>query len=231
MLTDVNLTIPAGSSLALLGPTGSGKTTLVEFIPRLLDAAPGSVLIDGIPIREWPLTVLRRSIGFVPQETFLFSSTVRDNIAFGVENATDEQVLRAAQTAQIANEILEFPNGFSTVVGERGITLSGGQKQRTSIARALLRDPRMLILDDALASVDTLTEERILQALSSAMQDRTTILIAHRVSTARTADRIAVLVNGRVHEYGTHDELLGKQGYYAELVEKQQLEEEISVAV
>ena len=231
VLSDVNLTIPAGSSLAILGPTGSGKTTLVEFIPRLLDAAPGAVLIDGIPIREWPLDALRRSIGFVPQETFLFSSTVRENIAFGVEHATEAQVLEAAQTAQIANEILDFPNGFGTVVGERGITLSGGQKQRTSIARALVRDPRILILDDALASVDTLTEERILDGLRTAMHDRTTILIAHRVSTARTADRIAILVDGRLQEYGTHDDLVARNGYYAGLVEKQQLEEEISIAV
>ncbi len=230
VLSDVNLTIPAGSSLAILGPTGSGKTTLVELIPRLLDAAPGTVLLDGIPIREWPLDALRRSIGFVPQETFLFSSTIRDNIAFGVEDATDDQVLTAATSARIADEILEFPNGFSTIVGERGITLSGGQKQRTSIARALLRDPRILILDDALASVDTLTEERILGSLRTAMHDRTTILIAHRVSTARTADRIAILVDGCLREYGTHDELVAQRGYYAELFEKQQLEEEISIA-
>ncbi len=231
VLTNVNLTIAAGSSLAILGPTGSGKTTLVELIPRLLDATPGTVLIDGIPIREWPLDALRGSIGFVPQETFLFSSTIRDNIAFGVEHATEDQILAAAKTAQIANDILEFPHGFSTVVGERGITLSGGQKQRTSIARALLRNPRILILDDALASVDTLTEERILHGLRSAMHDRTTILIAHRVSTARTADRIAILIDGKLCEYGSHDELVSQHGYYADLVEKQQLEEEISVAV
>ncbi len=230
VLSEVNLTIPAGSSLAILGPTGSGKTTLVNLIPRLLDTAAGTVLIDGIPIREWPLESLRGSIGFVPQETFLFSSTVRDNIAFGVASATDEEVLTAAQTAQIAQEILDFPQGFSTVVGERGITLSGGQKQRTSIARALIRNPRILILDDALASVDTLTEERILQGLRKTMQGRTTILIAHRVSTARTADRIAILIDGHLHEFGTHDDLVGKNGYYADLVQKQQLEEEISVA-
>jgi ATP-binding cassette subfamily B multidrug efflux pump len=227
VLEDVNLTIPAGSSLAIVGPTGAGKSTLVNLIPRLLDADPGQVLIDGLPIREWPLATLRRSIGFVPQETFLFSSSIRDNIAFGVESATDEEVERAASLAHIANEILEFPAGFDTLVGERGITLSGGQKQRTSIARALLRNPRILILDDALASVDTYTEEQILNGLRQVMQDRTSILIAHRVSTARSADRIAVLVNGRIAEIGTHEDLLQRGGYYAELFEKQQLEEEI----
>ena len=227
VLQNVNLTVPAGSSLAIVGPTGSGKSTLVNLIPRLLDAAPGEVLIDGLPIREWPLAALRRAIGFVPQETFLFSSSIHDNIAFGVESATDEQIERAASVAHIATEILEFPHGFDTLVGERGITLSGGQKQRTSIARALLRDPRILILDDALASVDTYTEEQILAGLREVMQDRTTILIAHRVSTARSADRIAVLINGEIREIGTHDELLRSGGYYAELFEKQQLEEEI----
>ncbi len=227
ILRDISLSIPACSSLAIVGPTGAGKSTLVNLIPRLLDAAPGQVLIDGIPIREWPLASLRRSIGFVPQETFLFSSSIRDNIAFGVDSATGEQIERAATLAHIANEILEFPQGFDTLVGERGITLSGGQKQRTSIARALLRDPRILILDDALASVDTYTEEQILRGLRELMQERTTILIAHRVSTARSADRIAVLVNGSIQELGTHDELLSLGGYYADLVEKQQLEEEI----
>ena len=227
VLQDVSLTIPAGSSLAIVGPTGSGKSTLVNLIPRLLDAPAGEVLIDGLPIREWPLASLRRAIGFVPQETFLFSSSIRDNIAFGVASATDEEIERAASVAHIANEILEFPNGFDTLVGERGITLSGGQKQRTSIARALLRNPRILILDDALASVDTYTEEQILSGLRQVMQDRTTILIAHRVSTARSADRIAVLIDGRIREIGTHDELLRSGGYYADLFEKQQLEEEI----
>jgi ATP-binding cassette subfamily B protein len=227
VLHNLSLEIPAGSSLAITGPTGSGKSTLVSLIPRLQDAEPGMVLIDGRPIREYPLEALRRAIGFVPQETFLFSDTIRENVAFGVDQASDEQVLEAATTAHIGTEILEFPRGFQTIVGERGMTLSGGQKQRTAIARALLRDPRILILDDALASVDTHTEDQILSGLRESMQGRTTILIAHRVSTARNADRIAVIIDGRIAELGTHDELLERGGYYAELAEKQSLEEEI----
>ena len=231
ILHDISLHIPAGSSLAIVGPTGSGKSTLVSLIPRLFDAPAGEVLIDGRPIREYPLADLRAAIGFVPQETFLFSTTLQDNIAFGRPNASYDEVLEAAQTAHIGKEILEFPQGFSTVVGERGLTLSGGQKQRSAIARALLREPRILILDDALASVDTYTEERILTGLRAAMQGRTTLLIAHRASTARNADRIAVLIDGRIAELGTHDQLLGKGGYYADLYEKQSLEEEILQAV
>ncbi len=227
VLHDLSLQIPAGSSLAITGPTGSGKSTLVSLIPRLQDAPDGMVLIDGRPIAEYPLETLRRAIGFVPQETFLFSETIRENIAFGVDQANDEQILDAATTAHIGNEILEFPRGFQTIVGERGMTLSGGQKQRTAIARALLRNPRVLILDDALASVDTHTEDQILSGLRDAMQGRTTILIAHRVSTARNADRIAVLVDGRIAELGTHDDLIVRGGYYSELFEKQSLEEEI----
>ncbi|MGO4213284.1 ABC transporter ATP-binding protein [Terriglobus sp. 2YAB30_2] len=229
VLHDITLTIPAGSSLAIVGPTGSGKSTLVHLIPRLLDAKGDQVLIDGVPIRHYPLDVLRSNIGFVPQETFLFSESIRENIAFGVQDATDEQIVHAATTAHIAKEIQEFPNGFDTVVGERGITLSGGQKQRTAIARALIREPRILILDDALASVDTYTEERILSGLKQEMQDRTTIFISHRVSTAANADQIAVLIDGRIAELGTHEELLMKGGYYTSLFEKQQLEEEIAV--
>jgi ATP-binding cassette, subfamily B, multidrug efflux pump len=230
VLHDINLTIPEGSSLAIVGPTGSGKSTLVSLIARLEDAAPGMVLIDDTPIRSFPLSELRSNIGFVPQETFLFSDTIRHNIAFGTPEATDTQIEDSAAIAHIRTEILEFPRGFDTMVGERGVTLSGGQKQRTAIARAILRDPSILILDDALASVDTYTEERILQGLATVMQGRTTIFISHRISTARNADQIAVLVEGRIAELGTHDELLTRNGYYTSLFEKQRLEEEISVA-
>jgi ATP-binding cassette subfamily B multidrug efflux pump len=228
VLHDINLRIPAGSSLAIVGPTGSGKTTLVSLIPRIYDAEPGSVLIDGIPIREYPIAVLRRNLGFVPQETFLFSETVRENIAFGKEGATDEDVRSAAQAASIAEEIEEFPEQYRTLVGERGITLSGGQKQRAAIARAIIRNPRILILDDALSSVDTHTEDKILNHLREIMQGRTTIFISHRVSTVRNADRIAVLHAGRIVELGTHDELVAKEGYYTELYNKQLLEEELA---
>jgi ATP-binding cassette subfamily B protein len=230
VLHHINLEIPAGSSLAIVGPTGSGKSTLVNLIPRIYDASPGSVLIDGRPITHWPLAELRSNIGFVPQETFLFSESVAQNIAFGVPDATEQQVEDAASIAHIRTEILEFPKGFATMVGERGVTLSGGQKQRTAIARAVLRDPRILILDDALASVDTFTEEQILSGLRKVMEGRTTILISHRTSTARHADQIAVLIAGRITERGTHDELLARGGYYTKLYEKQQLEEEIAVA-
>lgn len=228
VLHDVNLQIPAGSSLAIVGPTGSGKTTLVSLIPRIYDATPGSVLLDGRPVREYPLEFLRHQIGFVPQETFLFSETVRENIAFGKEDASDEEVRSAAEAASIAREIESFPEQYQTLVGERGITLSGGQKQRTAIARALIRDPRIVILDDALSSVDTHTEDKILNHLREIMQGRTTIFISHRVSTVRNADMIAVLHGGRIVEMGTHEELLARNGYYTDLYNKQLLEEELA---
>ena len=228
VLHGINLQIPAGTSLAIVGPTGSGKTTLVSLIPRIYDADPGAVLIDGKPIREYALADLRRNIGFVPQETFLFSETIRENIAFGVQNATDEEVRWAAEAANIASDIENFPGQYRTVVGERGITLSGGQKQRTAIARALIRNPRILVLDDALSSVDTQTEDKILNHLRAVMQGRTTIFISHRVSTVRNADRIAVLHGGRIVELGTHDELLTLNGYYTDLYNKQLLEEELA---
>ncbi|MFB3915745.1 MAG: ABC transporter ATP-binding protein [Terriglobales bacterium] len=228
VLRDISLHIPAGTSLAIVGPTGSGKSTLVSLLPRVYDAALGMVLIDGKPIVELPLTVLRRNIGFVPQETFLFGESVRENIALGAEDASLEDIRRAAEAASIAAEIEGFPEKYDTLVGERGITLSGGQKQRIAIARALIRNPRILVLDDALSSVDTQTEDRILNHLREIMRGRTTIFISHRVSTVRNADRIAVLHSGRIVELGTHDELIALNGYYTDLYNKQLLEEELA---
>jgi len=226
-LSNVELRIPAGATVAIVGHTGSGKSTLVSLIPRLLDPTGGAVYLDGRNLRDLDPEWLRRQIGFVPQETFLFSATLGENIAWGVESATQDEIERAAELAGLSPDIAGFPNGYQTVVGERGITLSGGQKQRTAIARAIIRNPRILILDDALASVDTLTEERILSGLAEVMRGRTTILISHRVSTVRNADRIFVLEHGEVAEEGTHAELILSGGYYADLYQKQLLEEEL----
>jgi ATP-binding cassette, subfamily B, multidrug efflux pump len=226
-LKDISLEIPAGVTVAIVGHTGSGKSTLVNLIPRLMDPTRGAVYLDGVDLRDLDPEWLRRQIGFVPQETFLFSATLAENIAWGVEHATSDEIERAAELAGLAPDIASFPDGYGTVIGERGITLSGGQKQRVAIARAILRNPKILILDDALASVDTLTEERILTGLADVMRGRTTILISHRVSTVRTANRIFVIEHGEVAEQGTHAELILNGGYYADLYQKQLLEEEL----
>lgn len=226
----LSLRIPAGSTVAIVGPTGSGKTTLVNLIPRLRDPQSGVVMIDGIDVRRLHPAQLREAIGFVPQETFLFSTTLADNIAFADRDASPSRIAAAAEAAGLASDIAGFPLGYETLVGERGISLSGGQKQRTAIARALLRQPPILILDDALSSVDTVTEDRILHALSQQTQGRTAILISHRVSTVKDADRIIVLESGKIAEQGTHAELLAHNGAYAHLYRRQLLEEAIETA-
>ena len=229
-LEDINLRIAPGQTVAFVGAVGSGKSTLMNLVTRLLDAEPGQVLIDGYPIRQFPLGVLRASIGYVPQETFLFSETIAENIAFGVDSTAIEEIELAAVEAGIAEDINEFPKGFQTIVGERGITLSGGQKQRTAIARALIRRPKILILDDSLSSVDTYTEEKILAHLRRIMRGRTSLIVSHRVSTVKDADLIVVLEDGRIAERGTHDSLVARGGLYAELYEKQLLEEELAAS-
>jgi ATP-binding cassette subfamily B protein len=227
VVSKVSFTIEPGEKLAFVGRTGAGKTSLVHLLPRMFDVSEGAVLLDGRDVRELPLAQLRGAIGFVPQDPFLFSTSIRDNIAFGVDHADDALVRNAAEIAGVAGDLDAFPHGYDTIVGERGITLSGGQKQRLTLARAIACQPRILVLDDALSSVDTRTESAILSGLRGVMTGRTSIVIAHRVSTIMDADRIAVLDDGRIVEIGNHATLLARDGLYADLYRQQQLEEEL----
>ena len=225
VLKNINIKIKPGQTVAVVGPTGSGKTTLINLIPRLIDATAGKILIDGKDIRRIPLKILRKNIGYVPQETFLFSETIEENISFGVENPPVKEIEWVAKISTIKDDLMNFPDKYQTLIGERGVNLSGGQKQRTAISRALLRKPKILILDDALSSVDTYTEEKILSSLKEYHFKQTNFIISHRISSVKHADKIIVLVNGNIIESGSHDELIEKKGFYAELYQQQLLEE------
>ncbi len=227
VLRDITLSIPAGTTVAIVGPTGAGKSSLLNLIPRLIDPTGGAVLVDGVDTRDWPLAELRRGVGYVPQETFLFSAPLAENVAYGVDEATPDEVAQAAAIARLSDDVASFPQGYATTLGERGVTLSGGQKQRASLARAVMRRPRILLLDDALSSVDTQTEEQILRGLRGIMAERTALIVSHRVSTVRDADLIVVLDDGRIAEQGTHAELVARHGLYAAMYRRQLLSEEL----
>jgi ATP-binding cassette subfamily B protein len=246
VLDHVSLGVEAGQTIALVGPTGAGKSTLINLLARLHDPPRGTVFVDGRDVRDMPLAVLRGALGFVPQEPFLFSDTLANNVAFGFDAAVRaggdndpdrrhagerlQRIVEAAGIARLDKDVADFPAGYDTLVGERGITLSGGQKQRTAIARAVMTNPRVLVLDDALSAVDTYTEEEILDRLRTVMRERTSIIVSHRVSTVRTADHIFVLESGRIAEHGTHDALVRLNGLYAQLHRKQLLEEELAAS-
>ena len=226
-LKNVSFTVNTGETIAVLGKTGSGKTSIINLVSRLYDVTNGEILIDGIPIKETNLDELRNQIGFVPQDPFLFSDTIENNIKFGKENATQEEIIDAAKNAVVHDNISDFKNGYQTILGERGVTLSGGQKQRVSIARAIIKNPSILIFDDCLSAVDTETEEKILSTLNKVSKDKTTFIISHRVSSAKNADKIIVLDEGEIIQQGTHNQLLAKEGYYKELYNQQLLEKDL----
>ena len=227
VLHDINIVVEAGSSLAIVGPTGSGKSTLVNLVPRLFDVDQGQLLIDDIDVREIPLASLRHQTGFVPQETFLFSVQLSENIGFGVQSLSEQRMQEVMEFAQLGKDVNDFPQGTATMIGERGVTLSGGQKQRTALARAIAKDPAILILDDAMSSVDTHTEAEILGHLRHVMQGRTIIVISHRCSTVKNLDHIIVLDNGRIVEEGNHEKLLQEHGLYAKMYRRQLIGEEL----
>jgi ATP-binding cassette subfamily B multidrug efflux pump len=228
VLDNITLTIKQGETLAIVGPTGSGKSTFVHLLPRIIEPTSGTIQIDGRDITSIPLQRLRDSIGFVQQESFLFSDTISENISFGLLQAPQEQISGAAEISQLQLDVDQFPDGLETIIGERGITLSGGQKQRTAISRAIIKNPQILVLDDALSAVDTYTEDEILNRIRPIMAERTTIIVAHRISTIRDADHIIVLNEGKIAEQGTHEALLEFQGLYFDMYERQQLEENLS---